>query len=87
MRPSSALQLPRFSSLDELVEFFENNDLGDYLDSMPAVEFAVNIKRKRRLVALDEDVAVKLVEIAKTQHIPSETLVNDWLREKVMQAD
>jgi hypothetical protein len=54
---------------------------------MPAVEFAVNIKRKRRLVALDEDVAVKLVEIAKTQHIPSETLVNDWLREKVMQAD
>jgi len=85
MDENNSKPLPHFSSLDELVEFFENNDLGDYLDSMPEVEFAVNIKRKRHLVALDEDVAIKLVEIAKAQHIPSETLVNSWLREKVMQ--
>ena len=85
MEENKSKQLPRFDSLDQLVEFFDNNDLGDYLDSLPEVEFQVNIKHRQRLVALDEDVAVKVEKIAQARHTSSQALVNDWLREKVIQ--
>lgn len=46
--------LPRFDSVDELTEFFENNDLGDYLDSMPEVTFEVGLKKGGMSDSLDE---------------------------------
>lgn len=38
-------KLPEFESIEELVEFFDGNDLGDYLESMDEVEFEVEIQR------------------------------------------
>jgi len=38
-------KLPNFKTLDELVEFFDNNDMGEYIDNMPKVYFEVNIKK------------------------------------------
>ena len=35
--------LPKFDSIEDLVEFFDENDLGDYLENMPEVEFEVNL--------------------------------------------
>lgn len=37
----NACGLPCFGSLDELIEFFDAHDMGDYLDEMPEVNFAV----------------------------------------------
>ena len=37
--------LPRFSSLDEAIEFFDTHDLGDYLDQMPEAHFDVKLQR------------------------------------------
>ena len=36
-------KLPKFDSLDELTEFFDENDMGDYLEDMPEVNFEVNL--------------------------------------------
>ncbi|MGQ9630092.1 MAG: hypothetical protein ACUVXI_07215 [bacterium] len=47
--PHIAKNLPHFGSLDELVEFFDSHDLGEYWDQMPEVDFEVDIK----LSALD----------------------------------
>ncbi len=43
MAESDIKNLPNFESIDEMVEFFDNEDLGDYLGQMPEVEFEVDI--------------------------------------------
>ena len=70
-------------SLDELVEFFETNDMGEDWDQMPEAHFDVNIKRRKHLVAIDEELADKLTKIARSKRVSSETLINNWLKEKV----
>jgi hypothetical protein len=76
-------QLPSFASLDEMVEFFDTHDMGDYLDGMPEVDFDVNIQGRTHLVAIDEEIAGRLSEIARREHVPAEALVNSWLKEKL----
>ena len=85
MAKSKSRSLPRFRSLDELVEFFDSHDLGEYWDQMPEVHFEVDIKRKKHLFALDAELASKLTEIAKSRQISSEALINAWLREKILE--
>jgi hypothetical protein len=76
-------KLPKFDSVSELTEFFDTNDLGDYLESLPEVEFEVELGRSKHYVAVDDDVAAGLSEISKNEHIPSGAIVNTWLREKL----
>ena len=85
MAKSKSKNLPCFESLDKLVEFFDTYDLGKYWDEMPEVHFEVDIKRRIHLLALDAELATKLGEIAKSRQLPSETLVNTWLREKIQE--
>ena len=78
-------RLPDFESIDEMVDFFDNHDLGEYLDKMPKVEVEVDIKRRVYAVTLEIELANKLTEIAKSKQISSEELVNSWVREKVLE--
>ena len=84
MAESSSHNLPSHKSLDELVEFFETHDMGDHLEQMPEAHFDVAINRKTHLVAIDEELADKLDEIAKVKQIPAASLVNAWLKEKIL---
>jgi hypothetical protein len=84
MAESSSHNLPPHASLDELVEFFDEHDLGDYLERTPEAHFDVAIRRRTHLVAIDEELADKLDEIAKVKQIPAEALVNAWLKEKIL---
>ncbi len=77
--------VPHFRSLDELVEFFDTQDMGDYLKDMPEAKFDVNIKRRTHLFALDAELASKLTEIAKSKQTSAESLINAWLKEKIQQ--
>ncbi|MFQ5822646.1 MAG: hypothetical protein ACE5JB_01170 [bacterium] len=51
--------MPRFRSLNELVEFLDTQDLGDYYDEMPEAHFEVDIKRRAHLVAIDADPSLR----------------------------
>jgi len=42
-------KLPEFKSLDDLVEFFDSKDLGDFWEDLPEAKFDVNIKSKKYL--------------------------------------
>ena len=42
MAESKSKKMPHFESLDDLVEFFDTQDMGDYLDKMPEEHFAVD---------------------------------------------
>jgi hypothetical protein len=84
MAENSSHDLPPHASLEELVEFFDTHDMGDHLEQMPEAHFDVAIKRRAHLVAIDEELADKLDEIAKLKQIPAEALVNAWLKEKIL---
>jgi hypothetical protein len=75
---------PKFDSIDALTRFFDENDMGDYLENMPEAHFDVNLQRRSYFVAVDEELINRLSEISKQEHLPSETLVNSWLREKII---
>ena len=83
MAENNQKQLPKFDSLDALTDFFDENDLGDYLEEMPETKFEVNLKRRKYYVAIDEEISEKLSEISKHEHLSSEKIVNSWLREKI----
>ena len=72
-------QLPKFDSIDNLIDFFGENDIGDYSESLPEVDFLVNISKQTYFVAVDEELA----EISKREHLSSDSIVNSWLRGKI----
>jgi len=47
--------LPKTDSLDELVEFFDTHDMGEYWDRMTEADLDIDISQRKHLVALDED--------------------------------
>jgi predicted HicB family RNase H-like nuclease len=79
-------KMPEFESVEELVEFFDNNDMSEYSDEMPEVHFDVDIQRRSFLVSVDKQLMKRLAEVAKAQHTSTEQLVNAWLEEKADQA-
>jgi len=83
MAKNKATRLPRLKSVDELVEFFDKHDMGDYWDRLPKAEFEVNIKTRKHLVAIDEKIIPRINQIAKAKRITSAKLLYTWLREKI----
>jgi hypothetical protein len=83
MAENDSQRLPSFASLDELVEFVDTHDMGEYEEDLPEVHFEVNLQRKTHLVAIDEENNNRLTEIARREKTPGESLVNSWLKEKL----
>ena len=83
MKGNKSGAMPRFDSIDELVNFFDGNDMGEFDEQMEPAEFEVHIKRRKWLVSLDEGVAKKLRQIARERQMSSEALTNAWLMEKI----
>ena len=75
--------LPAFRTLDELVEFFDTHDMGEYWDEMPEAHFEIDIQKRAYLVAIDAEIVDKLSEIARAKQTSTGVLVNSWLREKI----
>ena len=78
--------LPIPKKVDELVEFFETHDMGEYWEGMPEAQFDIDIKKRTHLVAIDEDIADQITTIAKSKKTSSESLINAWLKEKIRRA-
>lgn len=76
-------KIPRFASLDDLVEFFETHDMGDYMDSMPEIDVEVDLQRRTYIVTLDRDLATRLSDISRRMGVPETRLIRSWLEEKV----
>ena len=79
-------KLPDFGSIDELVQFFDTHDMGEYQEELPEKHFDVDIKKQSFLISVNEELMKKLSEVARAQHTTTEALVNAWLKEKVAQA-
>lgn len=46
MARSKAQEVPLPKKLDDLVEFFETHDMGEYWDRMPEAHFEVEIRKE-----------------------------------------
>jgi hypothetical protein len=86
MARSKSQTLPVPKGVNDLVEFFETHDMGEYLQEMPEAQFDIDIKKRTHLVAIDEEIAERITTIAKSKKTSSESLINAWLREKVRKA-
>jgi hypothetical protein len=86
MAESDSKKLPQFNSNQELVEFFDTHDLGEYESELPEAHFDVDIKRNHYLVSVDGSLMAKLLEVAKAQNVSVETLLDAWLKEKLLKA-
>ncbi len=80
-------KLPTFDTLEELTEFFDANDMGDYWPTMPEVEFEITLAKKTRLVAIEEALAERVAKIAKDKKVSPEVLIQTWLEEKLELTD
>lgn len=56
MDESKSGNLPRFNSIDELVEFFDTHDMGEYWDQMPEAHFDIDIRSRRHIFTIDEEI-------------------------------
>jgi hypothetical protein len=83
MARNKAVKSRRSKSLEEIVEMFETQDMGDLWDEMPEAHFEVDIRRRAYLIEIDEKLARELTKIAKSKRRSSESLVNDWLKEGI----
>jgi hypothetical protein len=83
MAANKRQQMPKLENIAKLAEFFETHDMGEYWDGLPEVHFEVDIRKQTHVFALDDDLTARLDAIAKSKHVPSERLINVWLREKI----
>ena len=83
MARNKSRALPKFESLDELVEFFDTHDMGEYWNQMPEANFDIKIKSKKHLIEIDAEIISKLNKIAKEKRVSSEKLINSWLKERL----
>lgn len=74
-----------FDSLDDLVKSFDNEDWGDDLAHLPEVDFEVDITRKTYAILLETELADKVEALARSRHTSPESLVNTWVREKLLE--
>ena len=69
------------SGVEDLVEFFETHDMGEYWQEMPEAQFEIDIKKRTHLIAIDEEIADRITTIAKTRKTSSQSLINAWLKD------
>ena len=82
MQENKSKKVPSFQSIDEAVDFFDTHDMGDYWDELPAASFEVQIKKRTRLVPIDQELMNMLDKIAQSKRISAESLIDSFLREK-----
>jgi hypothetical protein len=73
-----------FTTLKEAAEFWDKHDLTDYWKFTKEVEGDIKIPPTPRYVPLEKEISEFITEIAKKEHISPETLVNLWLKERLL---
>jgi hypothetical protein len=72
-----------FASIEEAGDFWDTHDLTDYTDLTEEVTATIDLQRRRYLVALAPDLAMRLGIEARRQGVSAETLLNLWLNERL----
>ena len=74
-----------FKSLQEASDFWDTHSAADYWDESQDAIFEIELDAEPRYFLLEREIAQKLHQIAKTEKISAETLLNLWVQEKLME--
>ena len=78
-------RLPKFSSLQEIADFWDTHSLADYDDETQDVEITFDPSARRTYIGIEPELLADLKHIAQEQRVSLQTLVNVWLRQRVDQ--
>ena len=70
-------------SYTEIGEFWDEHDLGDFWGKTKRVRFEVEIESEATYFPIEKSLCEKIRLLARKQGIPSDTLVNLWLAQKL----
>jgi predicted flavoprotein YhiN len=77
-----------FNSLEEFWAFWDTHSTADYEDFMEDVDIQINHGTTSRIYcAVAKDLVTQLRKQARQQGVSSQTLINLWLREKMLEAE
>jgi len=74
-----------FKSLEEFWEFWDTHSTADYEDLMEDVDVQVDLNSSKVYCAVSKDLITQLRNQARQQGVSTETLINLWLKEKVIE--
>ncbi len=72
-------------SYEEIAEYWDTHDLTDSWDQTKPVEFEVDIQSEKRYYPLERDIAEEVNQIARMRGVAVETLLNLWIKEKIVE--
>ena len=73
------------TSYQEIGEFWDSHDLGDFWKQTEPVEFEVEIGSSSSYFPIEKNLALKLRKMAEQRGISAQTLLNLWVQEKIIQ--
>ncbi|MCP4146123.1 MAG: hypothetical protein GY757_00095, partial [bacterium] len=77
-------KIPEFKSYDEMADFCDTHDMGDYWDQTEPAEFEISPETRRRyMVSVDRDVLLRVQQMAQIRGITTESLVNLLLEQRL----
>ncbi len=74
-----------FAGIEEAAEFWDSHSTADYDELMHDVQFDVDLLRRIFLVPIEGKLAKELSGIAQKEGLELETLVNLWLKERLIE--
>ncbi len=83
----SESSISKSRSYREMGEYWDRHDAGEVWDQLEPAEFEVDIKSEKRYYPIEKLLSQKLDQMAATQGVSPETLINLWVQEKVGQSE
>jgi hypothetical protein len=70
------------TSYSELGEYWDQHDLAEAWDSTTPVDIAVDLRTEKRYYPVAKALSERLNQMARSQGVSPETLINLWVQEK-----
>jgi hypothetical protein len=74
-----------FNSIEEAADFWDTHSLADYKDQQQDIDFEVELKSEKNYFAVEQELSGIIDKLARTKGVLPETLINLWLKEKVLE--
>ena len=77
-------KIPEMKSYEEMAEFWDTHDLGDYWEQTEPAEFEISPQARRRyLVSVDRNILLQIQQMARKRGLTTESLVNLFLEQRL----
>jgi len=86
MERNKRKKIPKFKSLEEFQDFWDKHDLTEFWDKLKEVSIKVDLRTSKNLVTIDPEILMKIRKTAAQKGLKTESLINIWLQEKILQS-